>query len=64
MDNDELKRQFLAIESYEEFDRRREEFKDFVWDREAGAHFTNLLKKVGVQIGIQSPDDPRHIDYF
>ena len=64
MDNAEKKREFLSIESYAEFDRRRNEFEGLFMDKEVCNHFTKLLKKEGVRFGTQDPNSTEHIDYY
>lgn len=60
-----VKSRFLAVSSYEEYDKRRDEFSqlDFT-DKEIVSHFGKLLKKAGVRFGTQKPDDTIINDYF
>lgn len=38
--------EFLKIRTYEEFDRRREEFKEMEWDGELNGHFHTFFKDI------------------
>lgn len=40
-----LKEKIMAIKSYEEFDKRREEFKDLKPDKEILAHLSEIFPK-------------------
>ena len=50
-----LKDEFLKIETYEEFDRRREEFRDLKYDKEIGEHLDKIFPKA------YAPKD-KHVD--
>lgn len=41
-----IKEQFLAVETYEEFDRRRKEFKGLENDKEVIEHAAKIFPKV------------------
>lgn len=47
------KEKFLQLKSYEEFDKRREEFKGLKPDKEIIAHFTKITPK--------SPNPPHEL---
>ena len=38
-----LKDEFLKIETYEKFDRRREEFRELKYDKEIGEHLDKIF---------------------
>lgn len=60
-----VKSKFLAINSYEEYDKRRDEFSQLDFkDKEIVSHFVMLLKEAGVRYGTQKPDDTIIKDYF
>lgn len=61
-----LRDDFLAIKDYEEYDKKREKFRELEIhnDKELLNHYGELLKKCGVGFGKQNPDNPRIIDYF
>lgn len=47
------KEDFLKIQTYEEFDKRREEFRGMEWDEELSAHFhTFFYHGKGIRDGI------------
>ena len=48
------KEKFLKIKTYEEFDKRREEFDDLPFDDETMNHFDELMGKA------YAPDDYHH----
>ena len=50
-----LKDEFLKIETYEEFDRRREEFRELKYDKEIGEHLDKIFPKA------YAPTD-KHVD--
>ena len=50
-----LKDQFLKIETYEEFDRRREEFRELKYVKEIGEHLDKIFPEA------YAPKD-KHVD--
>ena len=52
-----LKDEFLKIESYEEFDRRREEFRELKFDEDIRKHLGKIFPKA------YAPKD-KHTDVF
>lgn len=52
-----LKQKFIEIESYEEFDRRREEFRELKFDEDIRKHLGKIFPKA------YAPTD-KHTDVF
>lgn len=53
--------ELLSIMTYDEFDKRREEFEDIEWDSEMSEHIFNLSPEVDVleaNIGMLSSKEP------
>lgn len=61
---EDLKQQFLEIKSYEEFDRRREEFRDLKFDEEIRKHLGRIFPKAyaprdkHTDVAIRSSNNP------
>ena len=58
------KEEFLKIKTYEEFDKRRKEFRDMEWDEELSEHFhtffedTESFDEDGLYLEAFYPKDP------